>query len=223
MKKLVVIIMMSVVGLSAIAQQDSVNMKKAKPQNEEIKTIFGDQDISHGGFAAFTFDYTKSILDKNALLLGARGGWIMNHWFSMGLGGSGLVSSVVKDVGWNGTDPKSLRYFMGYGGLYLEVAVAPRFPVHITFPVLLGVGGCAFYDDISAWDPESEDWEYRQEDSDAFIILEPGAILEINVLKNLRLGFGATYRYVEDFDLVFTQAEDLNGLNYNFTMKFGKF
>ncbi len=219
-------------AIFTLTAQENPETKKEKPPKEkkerheryrddQVHTIFGDHRLSHGGYVSFDMDYTENILGRNGLLLGARGAWTIDHWFSMGMGGYGLVSGIQKDIGWSGNDPQSLKFHMGYGGMLIELTPLAKMPVHLTFPVLLGIGGCAFYNvlDDNNWNYDS----YLPEDTDVFFIAQPQALLEINLLKHMRFGFGVTYRYVEDFNLIYTQADELNGMSYNFNIKLGKF
>ena len=163
---------------------EKVKKEKTKHErNDQVHTIFGDHQLAHGGYVSFDMDYSNNILGRNGLLLGARGAWIVDHWFSMGMGGYGLVSGIQKDIGWSGNDPQSLRLQMGYGGMLLELTPLPRFPVHVTFPVLLGIGGCAFYNVI-----DNNNWNYDvylPEDTDVFFIAQPEALVEVNLLKHI--------------------------------------
>lgn len=230
MKKITLIVSLLIFAASITFAQEVTPKKEKKEKkeakvktspNDEIKTIFGPGKISHGGFIAFSGDYSNNMLDRNALLLGARGGWIMDHWFSIGMGGYGLVTPISKDYFDNNNELRTEYFNMGYGGLYLELSPMAKFPVHFSFPILLGAGGCGYYEKIYNTTYEWED--YSLLDSDAFFIVEPGVQLEINVLKNLRLGFGANYRYVEDLDIENTAPDALNGMSYDFTIKLGKF
>ena len=53
--------------------------------------------IESGGFGAPVVKMT-SMMDEFAVLLGGRGGWILNRTFVLGGGGYGLVNDVYTDV-----------------------------------------------------------------------------------------------------------------------------
>jgi hypothetical protein len=66
------------------------------------------------------------------------------------------------------------------------------------------------------------------EDSEAFLIAEPGAELELNITRHFRLAFGASYIFTTPFDIGTTGtpvagAESIDGWNYTVTFKFGRF
>src|SRR5665648_590804 len=66
------------------------------PQLRTIKkmirfsTIFS-QHQRNGGYGALSFSYTP-IDGKDAFLMGARGSWIIDHSFAIGLGGCGFIN-----------------------------------------------------------------------------------------------------------------------------------
>ena len=96
----------------------------------------------------------------------------------------------------------------------------PRFPGHVSLPVLIGVGGVAF----TSTDPNN-DWEedYFVEDSEAFLLIEPGVELEMNVTRFFRFSIGGYYRYTTELDLLNTKSDVLNGFSFGVNFKFGKF
>lgn len=191
-------------------------------QKNEINTIFGNKDVKKGGFGAMSLAFQPGMFGRQVYFTGFRGGWIMNHWMSFGLGGYSLTSTVKRDIGWSGPDPRSLSLYMTYGGFYFEPTLLPTFPVHVSFPVLIGGGGAIYIDETFFWDPEIG-FSFRREDSDMFLVIEPGVNFEINFVKNLRFGIGMNYRFVQDLNLYETESDAFNGLNYTFTIKLGKF
>ena len=61
------------------------------------------------------------------------------------------------------------------------------------------------------------------EDNTAFIVLEPGVELEMNMFKYFRMAFGVYYRYTSDLHLDYSDPDLLTGLSYGVTLKLGKF
>lgn len=199
----------------------------AQRTDEPMRTLLSaDQDIVHGGWGGPTAHYTR-ILDQDALLVGARGGWLINHRLTIGLAGHGLVTHVgntdydayLHDIG--RTPRHRSRFDMGYGGLLIEPIIAYRSPIHISLPILVGAGGCAY-----SWDgqPETDfDPRFYTDDAQAFFVVEPGIDLELNVIPIVRVGLGASYRYTSDLDLPGTAKDALHGLNLGVTVKVGRF
>ncbi len=84
--KIIPVILALLVGLSAIGQEET----------EEMKTLFkpsSTDKISNGGYGSFSIGYTQ-IESKDAVQLGGRVAWIANHRFALGL--AGMESNITK-------------------------------------------------------------------------------------------------------------------------------
>ncbi|KYG81542.1 hypothetical protein MB14_13225 [Roseivirga ehrenbergii] len=210
MKTTVLTIALLFIGFSAFAQEP----------DQEFRTIFNNNGIrSNGGYGAVTTGYSK-IADRHAILMGGHGAWLINHQFGLGFGGTGFVTERKTDTQLND------RYSVagGYGGLRMEFIAMPNSPIHLSFPILIGAGGVTYVE-------AGRDYEFaREEDSQAFFVTEAGAEIEINVIKFMRLSFGAHYRYTSDIDLTYLDTgapimdkDALRGLSGTISLKFGKF
>ncbi len=228
-KKLIFITVFTFASIVAFSQlSDSTDVQEAdkgekKVKQDEIKTLFGS-DISHGGYLAATTNY--SVIDgQEALAIGGRLGWIIDHKLTIGLAGYGFANDIYID---NVVEKEGYNLVGGYGGLFIEPIIAPKFPVHLSFPILFGVGGIAYNKEVGKWKKDDDgdenyEYDYYTEDSDAFMVIEPGVEIEMNVVKSLRIAFGASYRYAYDINLINTDSDILNGLTYGITFKIGKF
>lgn len=203
MKQLFILIFIGLGVLCASAQENTDN---------QISTIF-PKGRNNGGYGALSFEYTQ-IDGKDAFLMGARGSWIIDHSFAIGFGGKGFIN----DVNYDNWRYNNLDYNLagGYGGLYLEPILAPRLPVHISFPVLFGVGAVAQVED-------HHDWTYDNSRSDAFLVFEPAVELEFNMTRHLRLAGTIGYRFTSKIDMVNTNSDVMEGANIGLVFKFGKF
>jgi hypothetical protein len=213
MKKALLIISAIILTTSFLMSQDT---EFEYYKNKEIKTLLG-RDRSGGGYGSFTLGYSE-IDGRSAVLMGGRFSWIASHYIGIGIGGTGFINefhfepSINRDVFLTG----------GYGGLYIEPILFPRLPVHLSFPILLGGGGISYISNN-----ESLNGNFI-EDSQAFLIIEPSAELELNLTKHFRLAFGATYRFPTQFDIglsgtLSVDAESIEGISYQVTFKFGRF
>jgi hypothetical protein len=192
----------------------------AQVNNDEISTLFGNKDghIDHGGWGALTFGYTQ-IQGKDTYLMGARGGWLIDHHFTIGLAGNGFIS----DKTYMEIVPKTdINLAGGYGGLFLEAIIAPNYPVHVTIPIIIGAGGVA-YVESQMWNEYDYDYEHASIDNDAFFVFEPGLEVEVNIIKFMRLSIGGSYRYTSQVDMINSSSTMLRGFNGYFGLKFGQF
>ena len=148
----------------------------------------------------------------------ARGAWIIGHGLAVGFAGSGFMNAFA----YNSSLDSDVNLTGGYGGILIEPILLGRFPVHLSFPVVAGVGGIAYTQTQWTSDPwgNQESWI---EDYNNYLIFEPGIDLELNVLKFFRLAFGISYRITSDINLINTSTSALNGISGGMTFKFGKF
>jgi hypothetical protein len=194
----------------------------AQDEQQQISTLFGGKDghIDHGGWAGLNFGYTQ-IKGNDTYIMGARGGWLINHRFTIGIAGNGFIS----DHEYLMYAPKveEVNLAGGYGGLFLEATIFPFSPVHITIPVIIGAGGVAYtttYWRDDNWDDYHNNYTL---DSDAFFVLEPGIELELNLIRFLRFAVGGSYRYTSDISMIESSSNMLRGFNGHFSLKFGWF
>jgi hypothetical protein len=197
-------------SLKAFAQNDSTK------KTDEIKTIFHHKKGSNGGYASLWAGYTQ-IDNKDGFAYGVNAAWLIGHSVGFGIAGAGFSNDYY--IGHNhGSNIRSV--IGGYGGLLIEAVVFPRFPVHISFPVVLGAGGIA---SMNAYYWDDQDSEYYTEESDIFLVAEPGIDIELNLLKHLRLGLGAKYRFTSGVELERYSKSVLDGYTASLSLKFGKF
>jgi hypothetical protein len=213
MKRTILTLAIAVLTSFCFAQSTKNDSVK---KDDGIKTIFGNKKISHGGYGAFTIGY--SLIDgKDAFITGGRGAWVIGHSFAIGIGGSGFANDMYID-----NSPGSIEYSLegGYGGLVLEPILFPKLPVHLSFPCLLGAGGVAY---VNATYGDEFDSDMYVEDSDAYLVAEPAAEFEMNLLRYVRLAFVASYRFTTEIHILDKAHNVLDGYNFGVTIKFGKF
>jgi hypothetical protein len=213
MKKSIILTVLMISYFSALFSQDP---EFEYYKNKEIKTILG-RNREGGAYGAFTTGY--SVIDnKHAVMFGGRFEWITCHSLGLGFGATGFIN----EFHYEPLIDREVFLAGGYGGLYIEPILFPRFPVHLSFPVLFGAGG------VSYVSKESDYNDNLIEDSEAFLLVEPGAELELNLTRFFRLAIGATYRLPTAFDVGLTGsptacAEAIKGMSYMVTFKFGRF
>lgn len=174
------------------------------------ETLLGSLDIEHGGYGGPFVKFT-SINDHFAVLVGGRGGWIINHTFVLGLGGYGLANNIPSFV----VGPLGQRFVdFGYGGLDVEYVFDPDRLVHLSLHTLIG-GGAVRYRHELGNDVTGP--------SDVLFVAEPGVNLDLNVITWFRFSVGAAYRYVSGVTSGVSTNKDLSGLSAQLTFRFGKF
>lgn len=218
-KTLLILFTILYTALSVSGQEEVTENQKTskKTQDEEMKTLFGNQR-ANGGYGAFWIGYSI-IDDRHAMQFGARGSWVIQHSIAIGLGGTGFINEYHYDPSLD----REVFLTGGYGGLYIEPIIYPNSPVHVSFPILIGAGGISF---ISYDDPDYDN--NFVEDYDTFMIFEPSAELELNLTKFMRVGLGVTYRLPYSFNVGtsgsgYASAESIKGMSYNLSFKFGSF
>ncbi len=213
--------------LASILLISSSSLQAQRADTTDINTLFGSgHDIEHGGWGGLSTHYTR-VMDQDALLVGARGGWLIDHRVTLGIAGHGLVTDAPNaayddHLLSNGHDLKKRSQFrMGYGGLLIEPIIAHRSALHVSLPIIVGAGGCGYqiYESL----PEDFDPFTWSDDYQAFFVVEPGIELELNVIKLVRFGIGASYRYTTDITLPGTPKDALRGFNAGVTLKVGSF
>jgi hypothetical protein len=180
------------------------------------QTLF-QNDVKTGGFGGPVVKYTR-IKGQDALMVGGRGGWILNHSLVLGGGGYAVVTEVDAPEGVLPLEgPLDIEF--GCLGFELEYLVHPNSLTHLSLYTLIGGGTVRFVKDVG---PATESNEQAGE-TDFVLTLEPAVSAELNVTKWFRLAAGASYRVVAGVEQVGLKNRDFNGLAATLTFKFGRF
>jgi len=194
--------------------------------NSEIKTLFKSDKAGAGGYGGITARYTE-IGTIPGMVVGARGCFIAGHSLAIGIAANGIFSEKT----YNDRLAQDSYFSGGYGGLCIEPIFLPKYPIHISVPIVMGAGGISYKTKSS-----NDDWGLfasntsSVQDTKSFFIAEPGVELEINVLKFFRLAMGGYYRFTSDVRLKYANSNDLiekasflRGFSVGVTLKLGKF
>lgn len=214
---MILILALALPALVAQEAESEMPQKKQKRTPGEVQTLF-DPHSGSGGYGALSIGYTK-IDARDALLMGGRGAWVIGHGFGLGMGGYGFLSDPV----YNPVDELNHALAGGYGGLIMEPILFGWFPVHLSFPVLLGVGGVAHTSYSADWYDPYEYYDGYVEDASAFFVAEASVELEFNMVRFFRLALFGSYRFTSDIILENTAADALRGWSAGMTFKFGSF
>ena len=180
------------------------------------KTLFKG-DVEMGGFGGPVVKYT-TINDQGALMVGGRGGWIINHSLVIGGGGYGVVSEVDAPEG-SLPEEGPLDIEFGYAGFELEFILHPNSLTHFSIYTLIGGGSANYVKDVGAVTESDE----QAGESDFVFVLEPAINAELNVTTWFRLNAGVSYRLVSGIEQERLKDRDFSGVAATLTFKFGKF
>lgn len=178
------------------------------------ETLF-DGHIEHsGGFGGPVVRFTKIGPHSDmGVMVGGRGGWIINHSFIIGGGGYGLTSEHDPSA-WE-ENYEDYRMNIGYGGLFFGYTRHSDKLFHYSIETMIGWGGVDY--------SKFEDDDQYENNGDSFVVLEPGVNLEMNVTRFFRICVGATYRYIQGVNYHRITDEDLSGLTGQLVFRFGSF
>jgi len=201
MRHLIFVVLLCALAAGAGAQE-------ATPHKDKGKT---------SGFGAPVVKCTV-VHGQGALMIGGRGGWILNHSLVLGGGGYAITTEVEAPEGIL-PEAGSLDIEFGYGGFEVEYILHPDRQLHPTLYTLIGVGTARYVKDVGPV-TESND---QAGASDLVFVLEPGVGAEANVTGWFRLGAGVSYRVVAGVGENGLENGDLSGFAGTLAFKFGRF
>jgi hypothetical protein len=180
--------------------------------NSEAESLFGDGSILNtndlGLFIAPAYGITQ--MDGNSVsIFNLRGGVNFKDKVSIG----GYFNTSINDI--NPESENLPNIYMDYWsvGGFAEYTLLAKKLVHLTFPLYLGYGEVQM-------DNEIGDVELGEAN---FFQIEPSALLEINLHKNVRFNLGAGYRIVGQMNYRNFDQSDLSGFTGYAGLKFGLF
>jgi hypothetical protein len=214
MKKALILTSMFFLTITLCFSQDTIFQYY---KEKEIKTLLG-KDRSRGKYVALSLGYS-GIDSRKTLVFGQKVTWLPVRSVGIGMGVNEFISEYRHDA----ITDRDIYLLGGYGGMYIEPIVLPRMPVHASFPILMGVGGIS-----QMYSDEEFLVSYIFDEFQTFLILEPGAEVELNLTKSFRLAAGITYRFTTPFELkssesYTTDIKSLRSLTFKLVFKFGRF
>jgi len=166
--------------------------------------------VSHGGFGAVHLRAGK-VGNERSLFMGGEAAWVANQRLILGVGVWALVSGNARIAPSSGAEDESAPLRMGYAGALVGYRIAPAAIVHPTASMLIGAGGISAASQAAGYD------------DDAFFVAEPALGVELNVASFVRLGVGASYRWVAGVEPAGLRDEDLSGLTGELSLRLGRF
>jgi hypothetical protein len=186
-------------------------------RDKDIKTLLG-KDKPGGKYGAISLGYS-GIDSRQTLVFGQKMTWLPVRMVGIGMG----INEFISEYRHDDISGRDIYVMGGFGGMYIEPIVLPRLPIHASFPVLLGFGGMSqMYSDDAFLISNMFD------ELQTFLIFEPGAEVELNLTKTMRLAAGITYRFTTPFEISSSESyavdiESLRSLTFKLVFKFGRF
>lgn len=208
-------LMRSILVLTLILGTYSLKAENNIDENDGKRTLFQNVIIEHwGGYGAPIISYTQ-FGNNFGLVVGGKGGFIMNHHVAIGGAGMALmpINIHLKDFNAKAASPE-LKLAMGYGGIILEYYILPKSLVSMSVGTLLGAGGLGFY---------STQAGVSDGHGEAFFICEPEVNFYLNLLTHFRVGLGAKYRLTAGIDQNGLTDKDFRGFSATIAFQIGQF
>ncbi|MBN2613529.1 MAG: hypothetical protein JXB00_18380 [Bacteroidales bacterium] len=183
--------------------------------------LFGeDKEIEWSIFLAPEVKYSK-LFDVGTVYGGIKGGLLYNNRFTAGLSaGAFLTEALTEGPGSDGYIT-GLNQVMGYGGLYFDYNTSFNSPLQISFPTVIGGGGILL---LEKKEPNAAGITDEQlVEGGVFFVFEPAINLEVSIVKTIKIGMGAGYRFIFKSELERFSDKDLSAPSFNLTFKFGIF
>ncbi len=191
--------------------------------SQQVQTVFSGSKIKRsGGYAAIANKFT-TINGDFANMPELYGGWFINSKFLIGAELAATTNFIPSPNFSNSPDTK-ITYQYGQFGLMTEYIFASNKRVHFAVNLINGAGFTLQYDrkNWDDWD-KNDDWNDNHTDAKFFYVIEPGAQVEINLLKWMRISPGISYRKTFGAKGNGLTDGDLSNVSYNMTLKFGRF
>jgi hypothetical protein len=221
---LLIAILFSVIGLSFAQAQDIEkydNLEEYdKKHDERVHTLF-NKEKRDGFYFSVSTGYSP-IDNKDGMTFSTRGCLIMDHVFAIGFAGTGFLNNIgaidnqiIYEDGNSESGSGAYTLAGGYGGLVLEPILFGLKPVHLSFPIVMGIGAATSFD---SWYNT-----YYNSDESIFFVAEPMVELEINFTRFMRIAAYASYRFTSDLSIENVSSDALRNYSAGVTVKFGLF
>jgi len=217
MKTVITTVVAMVAWTFCQAQESEVIYTDNRPR--EMQTIM-KSDGGFGGHLSLNVKGTE-VFNEASLLVGGELVFTLNHALNIGVAGYGMPTRV-KYADFDPTFGDDLYLEMGYGGLFVEPVFFDQSVVHFTIPVLIG-GGWSGLSNLNAFDNRDYEDQLFLFDETVFFVFEPGINMEVNLVRNVKLTMGGSYRYVNGSDLRNVSDDDLGGLSFGAGIRVGWF
>lgn len=190
--------------------------------SQEIQTLFRTSAPS-GGYAGISNKFT-TIRGEYANLAEVYGGWFIKRRLLLGIGAAASTNRIEVPAEFSTAPWNRMSWQYGQFGLMTEYVLGSNRVVHLNFTLFSGAGFTLQYERDNFDDFNYDvDFDRYEHDENFFYVMEPGAQVEVNIFRWLRLSPGVSYRKTFGSDGIGMSDEDLSNWSYNITLKVGKF
>jgi len=228
MKKSILLFALIIQSFAFVQAQNEQNDQNDQPiiigdiePREEMSTLV-NRNGSHGIYLGLNSNIGQ--INKSTVFgTSAKLAYVIDTKFEIGFQGQGIISAL--GIANNGNEDMYLA--AGLGGLHLEPILFGRKTFHLSFPIFLGGGAVALYEqgDFEPFDPDIDHWEFDPvyQEWETVLVAEPGLNVVINVSRFLQLEVGGRYRVSTDMQFTDPAIKNLNGPTANLGLKIGFF
>jgi hypothetical protein len=188
---------------------------------QEVQSIFANGRDT-GGYGALSNKFTY-IGGEFANICEVYGGVLINRRWMVGMSFAGSTNDIKVPLEYSVDPVNPMTYQYGQGGLVVERVFNSNRPVHFVLSMFSGVGFSAQYNRNEWYDYNYNNQSSSLHDENWFYVLEPGAQLELNLFRWMRLSPGVSYRQTYGSDGLGLSDDSLSDWTYNITLKFGGF
>ena len=188
---------------------------------QEVQSIFAPGKDT-GGYGAISNKFTY-IGGEFANICEVYGGVLINRRWMVGLAFAGTTNDIRVPLEYSVDPINPMTYQYGQGGLKIERVFNSNRPIHFVINMFTGVGFSAQYNRNEWYDYNYNNPSTSLHDENWFYVLEPGAQLEMNLFRWMRLSPGISYRQTYGSDGLGLSDGNLSDWTYNITLKFGGF
>ncbi len=187
---------------------------------QEVQSIFKGAKTT-GGYGALSNKFT-TIQGQYANLCEVYGGVFLNRKWMLGLSFAGSTNYIEVPFEYSANPLQPMTYQYSQGGLMLERVIGSNKSVHLVLNLFTGAGFTMQYNRNYLY---GYDYDYPNaiHDENWFYVIEPGAQLEINLFRWMRLSPGISYRATYGSSGLGLSDNSLSNWSYNATLKFGGF
>jgi hypothetical protein len=187
---------------------------------QEVQSIFSKGKAT-GGYGAISNKFTY-IGGEFANISEVYGGVFINRRWMVGLAFAGSTNDIRVPLEYSVDPINPMTYQYGQGGLKLERVFNSNRPFHFVVNLFSGVGFTAQYN-RNEWDDYHYQHSGSTHDENWFYVLEPGAQVELNLFRWMRLSPGVSYRKTYGSNALGLTDSNLSDWTYSVTLKFGGF